>query len=242
MKPMIVPRRPSFISVSLAKAPKPFEPRSLSASDRSSRVWSSLPPPLRPRLQREIANMVAHEARRQVLETSVRQIRADHDLRGGAPARVSLAGDDDGAPQTMQRSANIKNADRRTDMRAIGLEHELKKTVAPKQRGGEYRDAGEDKPVEQGSPLGARRRRRPVWGKSDRGHDKAVLPSGLCDASGDRCLSAKDSCGARSSASGLALTACEGPRDRLRHRLLEIRVDLVEEALGREPLLLGADK
>ena len=38
MKPMIVPRRPSFMTVSLANAPKPLEPRRRSASERSSSV------------------------------------------------------------------------------------------------------------------------------------------------------------------------------------------------------------
>ena len=38
MKPMIVPSRPSFISVSLAKAPNWFEPRNRLASPRSSSV------------------------------------------------------------------------------------------------------------------------------------------------------------------------------------------------------------
>ena len=38
MKPMIVPSRPNFMSVSLAKAPKPLEPRKRSASERKSSV------------------------------------------------------------------------------------------------------------------------------------------------------------------------------------------------------------
>ena len=45
MKPTMVPSRPSFISVSEAKAPKPLEPRRRSASDRNSSVWSMRPAP-----------------------------------------------------------------------------------------------------------------------------------------------------------------------------------------------------
>ena len=44
MNPMIVPNRPSFMSVSEANAPKPLEPRNRSASDRNSNVWSMRPP------------------------------------------------------------------------------------------------------------------------------------------------------------------------------------------------------
>ena len=43
MKPMIVPSRPSFISVSETNAPNPLEPRNRSASERSSSVWSMRP-------------------------------------------------------------------------------------------------------------------------------------------------------------------------------------------------------
>ena len=137
MKPMMVPSRPSFISELLAKPPKPFEPLSRSARPRSSRVLIQATRALRPRFQRRISNMSANEALRQRTLTLHRPVIQKDGIRlGGLDHRrcfallLAFAGNDEGAPKTMEGRAQVQDGDDGRDVGSVRSDHAAEEPVS----------------------------------------------------------------------------------------------------------------